>query len=373
MIKEGKVILNFESPKKVSKELDVFYNPVMKLNRDISVEVVKLKANEHNYYKIDDAKTGELNPLRVGLPLSGSGIRGIRFLKECSEAINYVSFNDLDRNSILNITDNLILNKYDDFGKFNLHNELAQSFLLNSKGFDYIDLDPFGTPNPFLDSACQRISRDGILAVTATDTAPLSGTYPKVCRRNYDAEPLRNELMHIVGLRILIRKIQIIGMQYEKALIPIYSYSKDHYFRVFLKCVKSKTRCDSLFKSHKYLLFCKNCHDYHFSDFNIGVCESCGSNCDYSGKMYSGSLWDEYYANNINLIKEIPEESSFDGKYYNIHKLCAVYKAKKVPLFKKIIDSVKNKGYYASRSHFSKELIKTNIDLSELKNIILDY
>ena len=43
--------------------------------------------------------------------------------------------------------------------------------ILHSKGFDYIDLDPFGSPNIFLDSAVKRLGRNGILAVTATDTA----------------------------------------------------------------------------------------------------------------------------------------------------------------------------------------------------------
>ena len=46
--------------------------------------------------------------------------------------------------------------------------------------------------------------------------------------------------MHETGIRILIRKIQLIGAQYNKALTPIFSYSKEHYFRVFLKCEKGK-------------------------------------------------------------------------------------------------------------------------------------
>ena len=37
--------------------------------------------------------------------------------------------------------------------------------------FDYIDIDPFGSPNPFLAAAIGRITRNGIVAVTATDTA----------------------------------------------------------------------------------------------------------------------------------------------------------------------------------------------------------
>ena len=120
--------------------------------------------------------------------------------------------------------------------------------MLESKGFDYIDIDPFGFPGRFLDAAALRIARKGILAVTATDLGALCGSFPKVCNRKYWAEPKRDYMMHETGLRILIRKIQLIGIQYEKALIPLFSYYKDHYFRIFFRCVKSKKECDKFGK-----------------------------------------------------------------------------------------------------------------------------
>ena len=39
--------------------------------------------------------------------------------------------------------------------------------------FQWIDLDPFGSPVGFLDTAIQSISRVGVLEVTATDIAAL--------------------------------------------------------------------------------------------------------------------------------------------------------------------------------------------------------
>jgi len=126
--------------------------------------------------------------------------------------------------------------------KIIIKNQDANLFLLNSTGFDYIDIDPFGTPNPFLDSAVKRISRDGILAVTSTDTAALTGTYPKATLRKYWAYSKKDEMMHETGLRILIRKIQLIAAQYDKALVPIFSYFKDHYYRIFFNSVKGKKR-----------------------------------------------------------------------------------------------------------------------------------
>lgn len=350
MLTEGKAKIKVELKNIVSKRMDVFYNPVMKLNRDISIEILRLQPKA----------------MRIALPLAGSGIRGIRFLLEVPETVKEIAFNDYNKKAMRSIVENLKLNKIRDFRKIPLFNKEAQIFLMQSNGYDYIDIDPFGTPNPFLDAACQRIAREGILAVTATDTAPLCGTYPKVCKRHYDATPLRNELKHIIGLRILIRKVQLVGSQYEKAMIPVFSYFKDHYFRVFFHCVKSKSKCDKLLASHKFLLFCENCFDYCFSDFNSGKC-NCGNDMVYAGKLYSGSLWHKKYRK-ISLIKEIPKESLFDGKYYQIHKLYSKLK-KPIPNFKSIMDKITKNKFIASRTHFSGKMIKTNIpDIRKLLN-----
>jgi tRNA (guanine26-N2/guanine27-N2)-dimethyltransferase len=45
---------------------------------------------------------------------------------------------------------------------------------------DVVDLDPYGTAAPFIDSAVQSVSDGGLLAVTCTDLAVLAGSnYPE--------------------------------------------------------------------------------------------------------------------------------------------------------------------------------------------------
>ncbi|MBS3106715.1 tRNA (guanine(10)-N(2))-dimethyltransferase, partial [Candidatus Woesearchaeota archaeon] len=224
MITEGLAKINVVTRKIVSKKMDVFYNPVMELNRTSSVLLLNA---------LD--KKG----MQIGLPLEGSGIRGMRFLKELKKGmIKSIAFNDYDPKAVKKIKENLKLNKLDKDKRIEVHQKDASLFLLESFGFDYIDIDPFGTPNPFLDAAVKRLARDGILAVTATDTAPLSGTYPEACLRKYWAFPVKSDIMHEVGLRILVRKIQLVGAQYDKAFAPIFSFSKEHYMRVYLRCEK---------------------------------------------------------------------------------------------------------------------------------------
>lgn len=41
--------------------------------------------------------------------------------------------------------------------------------------YDVIDLDPYGSAAPFLDAAVQSVADGGLLCITCTDMAVLSG------------------------------------------------------------------------------------------------------------------------------------------------------------------------------------------------------
>ena len=338
-IKEGEIEIKISNEKKISKKLEVFYNPVMKLNRDVSIILLNSLDKKN---------------MQIGLPLSGSGIRGLRFLKELKkDIIGGIYFNDYSKSAVLRIKENLKQNKIS--GKYKLSCEDANAFILNSKGFDYIDVDPFGTPNPFLDSSVKRISRNGILAVTATDTSALCGTYPKACKRKYWAIHKKNPIMHELGLRILIRKIQLIGAQYDKALIPIFCYSKEHYMRVFLKCDKGKKKVDNVLNEHGIF----NCY----------------------GPMWLGKLWDlkivkkmQSFADGkeINFFIDcIRQEAEIGGVgFFHVHKLVKKNKIKDIPKKDELFSAVKKLDYKISPTHFNPLGIRSNIPLTKFITLL---
>lgn len=336
MIKEGKVNLSIKTKKIVSKSMDVFYNPVMELNRTISVILLN---------SIENSK------MQIGLPLAGSGVRGIRFLKELNKnKIKNISFNDYDSKAIKTIEQNLKLNKVRITKKIALFNEDANLFLLKSKGFDYIDIDPFGSPNFLLDSSVRRLARNGILAVTATDTSALSGTYTNACQRKYWAKPLKSEIMHEVGLRILIRKVQLVGCQYDKALIPIFSHSSDHYMRVFFGCEKGKSKVDKMLKKHDYY------------------------NC--AGPMWLGELWETKLVNKMKksghpLIETISKECKINSiGFYHLPSFVKKYKLGEVPKQDKVIMLLKKKKFKVAITHFKENSLRTNANEKEMLKII---
>jgi tRNA (guanine26-N2/guanine27-N2)-dimethyltransferase len=378
-IQEGKAIIRIKKADKISKEMEVFYNPVMKLNRDISILLLN---------SIDN------NNMQIALPLTGSGIRGLRFLKELKKnKIKSISFNDYDKKAVESIKNSFSLNRIKN-KKIVVYNEDANLFLLNSSGFDYIDVDPFGTSNYYLDSAVKRISRNGILAVTNTDTAALTGTYPKACVRKYWSTAKKDYMMHETGLRILIRKVQLVGMQYEKALFPVFSYFKDHYFRIFFQCVKGKKQCEG-----------------------IGVEQGM---FDDAGPLWTGSLWDgklvnkmystlKNYNGEINntkdsiliknektinntitndnksinknneinnnellkFLKIIKDESKINSVgFYDIHQIAKKKKLKIIMKKNEIIKKIKKKGFKAADTHFSGIGIRSDIDYDKLLTLL---
>jgi len=175
-------------PKKPTKS--IFYNPKMELSRDLDVASVAafLALNR--------------KPLRFAADaLAGTGIRGLRLACEVFSAssASYASsaaasseergesavqqavvaaeecsvvLNDRSKHAYEVIQRNIRLNGVE--GVVRASNEDA-NVLLHRFRFDLVDLDPFGSPAPFLDAACKSVRR--LLLVTATDTAPLCGAH----------------------------------------------------------------------------------------------------------------------------------------------------------------------------------------------------
>lgn len=322
----------------------------MGINRDISVLLLNSVSK---------------NNLQIADPLAASGVRSIRFLKELNKnKIKKIYINDIDKDAVKSIKENLKLNKidYKNNNKIIIKNEDANLFLLNSSGFGYIDLDPFGTPNPYLDSACRRLARGGILAVTATDTSALCGAFPKACIRKYWAIPKNDSITHETGLRILIRKIQLIAAQYDKALTPVFSYSKEHYMRVFLINVKGKNKADEILKLHGM--------------FNEAGPMWLGRLFDskLAYKIYQNSIKNKVFSKNkelIEFLKIIKEESKINAAgFYDIHDICSKNRIRIMPTKSSLIKKIENIGYCASETHFKGEGIRSDIPQKEFINLL---
>lgn len=349
LLTEHSAVLDLPLSKRaVHKKMDIFYNPVMASQRNLTILFLNVFPKRN---------------MVVADPLAGTGIRTLRFLKELKRGkIKKILVNDLKENFLKTFENNLRKNKLQT-APVHASSQDANIFLLEQEGLDYVDLDPFGSPNPFISAALARLSRGGILAVTATDTAALTGTYPSVTKRKYWATSQRNSLMHETGLRILIRKIQLHGTQFDRALIPKLAYSKEHYFRVFFQVVKGKQQVDAILQQHQYFLFCPGCSSFMVSRYNKETC-SCGREFLFAGPLWTGPILDHTLITAMQKANPFPEEEKllatlaeesqkqFMG-FYDLHALARKYK-RLPPRTDEVLQKLD-----AVRTHFSLTGIKT--------------
>lgn len=98
---------------------------------------------------------------------SASGIRGLRIAGEVGI---HATMNDWSPEALELIKENIKINELEEK---TLATRKSANVLLHKQKYHIVDLDPFGTPAPFLDAASASVR--SMLSVTATDTAPYAG------------------------------------------------------------------------------------------------------------------------------------------------------------------------------------------------------
>ncbi|MFQ5552450.1 MAG: tRNA (guanine-N2)-dimethyltransferase [Thermoplasmata archaeon] len=202
-----------------------FYNAAMATPRHVSV--LLLRAVGSNVRRVLDG-------------LASTGIQGIRFALEVPAPLD-LSLNDRRREACDLIRHNTARNGLTDVRV--LCEDL--NALLTTERFDYVDVDPFGSPAPFIENALRSLRAPGYLAVTATDTAPLAGTYPKTCRRRYDAVPIPGPFRHEAGVRILAGFVVRTAARLELAARPLLCMWREHYYKLFFHVQSGARRADT--------------------------------------------------------------------------------------------------------------------------------
>lgn len=369
-IKEGSARLLIPVAERIY-DAPVFYNPVMALNRDISVLVAKVAG-----------------PQRVLDALSATGVRGIRYLLETSA--QEVWMNDINEKAFALIMKNLEINSgklekasngrafFDVLGKKAVVNLGDANYLMAEKFryFDFLDLDPFGSPVEFLDTALRSVKRRGILGVTATDTGVLCGAYKNACLRKYLAKPIRGELCHEAGLRILIGTVVRYAVKYDLGVEVLLAYYRDHYFRVFLRLKSGARKADESLSNLGYLWQEKNGKFEYSREF-------LPSKQSAYGPLWLGPLKDEELLEK--MLKEA-ETSELAAKktveflqllfkeldvpfHYDTHSI-ARRNGLEVKKLAAIIEDLTERGYKATRTHFSPTAIKTNAPFEVLLEVL---
>ena len=379
-ITEGKIKVTIPKLSLYIKKLSkapIFYNPVMELNRDFAVLILQ------THQKLLGRE------ISVSEPLTGCGLRGIRFAVEI-EGIRKVSVNDIKPEAAEIAGFNAKLNGVEN--RVEVSSEDANLFLSRHaaprKRFDYVDVDPFGSPVPYMDSALRALRNGGIIALTATDMAPLCGVHPRACLRKYGGTPLRTEYCHELAVRLVTGCLTMMAAKHEIGTEVAFSYSIDHYIRVYSLVKYGAKAADKSIKQMGYILHCFSC--FH-RETNQGitasmkaVCPECGEKLSIAGPLWLGRIADKNFCSAMERETErkleekkrlqkifslVNNEAEAPVTYYALDIICDKLNLP-VPPQKKVIDKLREEGFQAVLTHFKSRGFRTDASASTVKEIV---
>ena len=349
----------------------VFYNPRMVFNRDLAVLLASTMLGEGWVF---------------AEPLAGTGVRGIRLLLEAGAEKGVL--NDADPRACRLTARNILANKLG--GRATIYCMDASQLLLaiSQLGvrFDYIDIDPFGSPMPFLDAALRSARRGAVLAVTATDTAPLSGTHPASCLRRYQATPLREGPSRETALRILVGAVVRRAAEHDVAAEVLLAYFADYYLRAYFRLRRGARKAREALDKIGYLeCLDKLCLSTRLVD---GYPIPRGITGKAAGPLWTGRLCIEELVERLEerlgekhrlrsaerirvLLGRLREECSINKPYIRVDRLSGFLRVS-MPSPRLLASRLVEKGFKATVSSFDPRAIATDASLEEVKTAIIE-
>ncbi|MCL2863132.1 MAG: tRNA (guanine(10)-N(2))-dimethyltransferase [Methanimicrococcus sp.] len=419
LVQEGRTevfIPEDNDPDIPSASASVFYNSEMELNRDINTAVTSVYVK-----KLTERKGFEKTQITYLDAFAASGIRGLRVAKEVG--ISAV-LNDWKEEAAALIQKNISHNGLEETAIVSCRNANA---LLHSQKFAIVDIDPFGTPSPFLDAAASSVSF--LLGVTATDTAPLCGAHLKSGMRKYSAVPLNNEFHGEMGLRILIGSMARETAKFDKGIRILFSHATRHYVRVYAEILHGAKNTDQTLQNIGFVAWCPVCGHREIKN---GLAVFLDENCPYCRNESGGEAerQDDERQDDERQDDEIPDSERKDFKrkgpkrkdpkrkiagplwlgplkdvsfceevmaeadsmtlnkkenmnklisaccaeadipfFYDQHLLCEKLRISAPPI-EPFLEKIREAGYIATRTHFSGTSFKTDAPVGELLKIL---
>ncbi|KAL7613900.1 hypothetical protein Lser_V15G07598 [Lactuca serriola] len=349
---------------------------------------------------------GELKPPRVLEALSATGLRALRYAREV-EGIGQVVALDNDKASVEACRRNIKFNGSVASAKVESNLADARVYMLtHPKEFDMVDLDPYGSPSVFLDSAVQSIADGGMLMCTATDMAVLCGGNGEVCYSKYGSYPLRGKYCHEMALRILLACIESHANRYKRYIVPVLSVQMDFYVRVFVRIYTSAGAMKNTPLKLSYVYQCIGCDSFHLQPVGRTVskntsvrylpgfgpvvsqeCSDCGKKYNMGGPIWSAPIHDQDWVGSI-----LSDVKSMKDRYPAFDRISAVLttvseELPDVPLFLSLHNlggtlkctspsamvfrsAVINAGYRISGTHVNPLGLKTDAPMDVIWDIM---
>ncbi len=330
---------------------EAFYNRQMEFNRDVFISFLRATATDGD--AVLDA-------------MAATGIRSARIAAEVDAELS-ITCNDTNPAAVELMRENTDLSG----GRVRITGRNAKS-VMSEERFDFIDIDPFGTPVEFLPSAIQSVRPGKYLAVTATDTAMLCGS-ARGCSRRYLCTAKRWPFMHETGLRNLTGYVVRMAASYDRAAEPLLSYFADHYFRLYFRVGRGSSRSEKLLRSLGFAHYVRSTGE-RWTDGESGP--------DAAGPMWIGPLHDEATLGKMrtepwfgtsgrvsSMLDLWRGESSAPALYYTMDEISSRTRVN-MPEREELLGAL-GRRYRTCRTHFDPKGLKTEAGFADLCETVL--
>lgn len=361
-VREGAVEVEVPEQAEEGVGESVFFNPVQELNRDVTVAALRA------YEDWESRAETYLDAM------AASGIRGTRAAAEGWD----VTLSDLDDEAVQLCRENLTRN--------DLGGDVVQrnaNALMHEQVFDVVDIDPFGTPIPFVDAAFAN-TRD-LVCITATDTAPLCGAHFQSGVRKYSAVPQNTDYHGEMGVRILLSALVRTAARYDVAATPILTHASNHYVRTYLDLTHRATDANKAIEDLGHIYHCEDClHREHERGLIANPPETCaeceGDRILTAGPVWLGPVHDPAFASDVlaavsddmgtakrakKLLSTVEKELD-EPTHYDQHRLCKEWGVS-APGMDEFLDRLRDAGFPASRAHYGGTTFKTPATVEEIR------
>ncbi len=366
-VREGRTLLKVPRVRGQPSSRDpVFYNPRMRLSRDLTV-----------------ASVGPANPRLVCDPLAGVGARGLRIAVELDP--DTVVLNDINERAVELIEENVRLNGVEDVCR--VENRDANALMCEDElagAFDYVDLDPFGPPVPFLDAAVRTLRNRGLIGVSATDVSALAGRYPRAARRKYWVEVERVEFYQEVAIRALLSYVVRTCAKYDLAFEPLVAFFQRHHVRVVGRVRRGARRADRALRRLGHVGHCRKCGFTAVVEPGEDECPECGEGLTVLGPLWLEDFVDRAWTRRAaevagrlglerarELLERLAEEVGLLPWSYDVHRWASRLGLPRVPRLKDVLEGLRERGRRALRPHYSRRsVVKTDADPGEFREVL---
>lgn len=340
----------------LTRKAEAFYNPDMEYQRDLTMSALR----------VWQGKPGRIQ-MSVCDPLAGTGVRSVRIGLEVP-GVGEITINDANKHAVKLVKHNLEINRLPVRIKTQVFNESANRMFLENPGrFDFIDIDPFGSPIRFVESAGVALKQKSLLACTATDTGALCGSFPSTCIRRYGIRAVKTDFFKEIGIRVLATATMTKLSMHGLAFRPLYSHA-NHYFRVMGEVIKSKRRLSVQSGKISMASYCPSC--LYRSVSAEKECPGCKKHLHVLGPLWTGSIKDTGFAASMladlrsrgyRRTKEL-DTCAHELDVFGYYELPKVFRSlRQAPVrTDTILNRLIEKGFQAGRTSLSDTGIRTN-------------